>query len=70
MDMVKAREAVKALERSGLKVQGLNGPDGWRFQIANYSGDAWQISSEELERLQAENKLNLRGVRELVKARV
>jgi hypothetical protein len=67
--MEKAQQAVKVLEKSGLKVQGLRGPDGWRFQIASHSGDEWQISSDELLQLQAEGKLNLRGVKEVIKAR-
>jgi adenylate cyclase len=68
--MEKAQEAVKALEKSGLKVQGLRGPNGWRFQIANQSGDEWQISDDELLQLQSQHRLNLRGVREIVKARI
>lgn len=67
--MVFEREAAKALEKSGLKVQGLKGPQGWRFQIANQSGDEWQISSDELLQLQAEGNLDLRGVRAIVAAR-
>jgi hypothetical protein len=46
------------------------GPDGWRFQIANWAGDEWQISNDELLQLQEQGKLNLRGVREIAKARV
>jgi hypothetical protein len=70
MKMLNAQEAVKALMETGLTVQGLNGPAGWRYQITTRSGDEWQISNDELLQLEAEHRLSVRGVKEIVRARV
>jgi hypothetical protein len=68
--MANTREAVKALMATGLTVQGLKGPAGWHYLITTRDGDEWQISNYELLQLKAEHRLNVRGVQEIVRARV
>jgi hypothetical protein len=64
--MGNAQEAVKTLEKRGLRVQGLHGPDGWRYQIKSRTGIEYQISNEDLLLLQSTSKLNWSGVVEIV----
>jgi hypothetical protein len=63
--MTTAQEAVRTLEKQGLTVQGLTGPEGWRFQITARSGFAHQISEAELLQLVDEKKLDWQGVVEI-----
>jgi hypothetical protein len=62
---VETQEAVKRLEKRGLLVKGLTGPQGWRFQISLKSGEAYQISEAELLKLSHENSLNWQSVVEI-----
>ena len=59
------QEAVKRLERQGLSVKGLNGPQGWRFQITARSGSFYQLSEAEVLQLVAERRLDWQGVVEI-----
>jgi hypothetical protein len=40
--MGNAQEAVNVLAKRGLHVQGLMGPQGWRYQIRSKSGQEYQ----------------------------
>jgi hypothetical protein len=63
------QEAVRRLERQGLSVQGLNGPQGWRFQITARSGSAYQLSEAEVLQLVADRRLDWQGVVEIAMRR-
>jgi hypothetical protein len=59
------QEAVKTLEKRGMKVVGLKGTEGWRYQISLKSGKAYQISEVQLLELEADGKLSWSGVVEI-----
>ena len=59
-------DALKTLERRGLRVQSLSGPQGPRYRISLKSGMGYQISEAQLLQLHDENKLNWRGLVEIV----
>ena len=59
-------DALKTLERRGLMVQSLSGPQGLRYRVSLKSGMGFQISEAQLLQLHDENKLNWRGLVEIV----
>lgn len=59
-------DALKTLERRGLRTQSLSGPQGRRYRISLKSGMGYQISEAQLLQLHDENKLNWHGLVEIV----
>jgi len=59
-------DALKTLERRGLRVQSVSGPQAPRYRISLKSGMGYQITEAQLVQLWNENKLNWRGLVEIV----
>ena len=62
--MTDTQDAVTALQRLGMKVQTLSGPQGFRIQITTQAGHEYQFSASELIHLKERGKLNAAGLKE------
>lgn len=67
--MPEAQDAVKILEKRGLRVQALMGPQGWRYQIGSKLGLDYQISHDELLQLHEQNRLTWADIKALVEGK-
>jgi hypothetical protein len=65
--IAEVKQVTDALEKQGVRVQLLPGPQGFRYHMTLANGDEFQFDGDQLCELQRRGKPSASGIRELAK---